>query len=81
MKPTYRRLIVCQSVAVFLAGATGLAQRIWAGGYGRWRTPPKWAALEDFDGSFIYCRGFYTSDRRGGRRLGVGHRLSGSQTA
>ena len=28
------------------------------------RTPPKWATAGDFDGSFIYCRGFYTSVRR-----------------
>jgi hypothetical protein len=26
--------------------------------------PPKWARAEDFDGSFVYCRGFYTSWRR-----------------
>ena len=26
--------------------------------------PPKWATPEDFDGSFIYCRGFYQSVRR-----------------
>ena len=41
--------------------------RIWVGGggYGRFRrTPPKWATPADFDGSFNYCRAFYTSDRR-----------------
>ena len=31
----------------------------WRGGYGRY--PPRWAAAADFDGGFIYCRGFYTS--------------------
>ena len=28
------------------------------------REPPKWAKAADFDGSFIYCRGFYTSAYR-----------------
>jgi hypothetical protein len=39
------------------------AQRIWTGGGGFSRTRPKWATLKNFDGSFNYCRGFYTSDR------------------
>ena len=28
------------------------------------RMAPKWATAADFDGSFLYCRGFYTSVRR-----------------
>ena len=31
----------------------------WRGGYGRY--PPRWPAASDFDGGFIYCRGYYTS--------------------
>jgi len=47
--------------------ATAFGQRIWVGGgfdRGGWRIPSKWASIEDFDGSFNYCRGFFTSDRR-----------------
>src|SRR2546426_2270460 len=60
----------CKGVAVaavlgaVLVGATALAQRIWVGGGRFWRTAPKWAAKANFDGSFNYCRGFYTSNRR-----------------
>ena len=54
--------------AATLAAATAVfAQRIWVGGPGGgfWRGgPPKFGAREDFDGSFNYCRAFYTSDRR-----------------
>jgi hypothetical protein len=57
---------VMTAVAVLAAASAGFAQRIWVGGpgggYGRY--PPKWAKLADFDGSFLYCRGFYTSRYR-----------------
>jgi uncharacterized protein DUF4159 len=44
-----------------LAGAA-FGQRIMVTpGGGFLRVPPKWATADDFDGSFIYCRGFYTS--------------------
>jgi hypothetical protein len=46
-----------------IAGAAA-AQRILVAPGRVLRTPPKWAKREDFDGSFIYCRGFYTSVRR-----------------
>ncbi len=70
-----RRLIVALIVATLVATAASavaqLAQdpnwrpRIWVGGNGRWyRTPPKWAKHENFDGSWTYCRGFYYSNRR-----------------
>ncbi|MBM3773371.1 MAG: DUF4159 domain-containing protein [Acidimicrobiia bacterium] len=53
--------------AVLLAVATvAFAQRIWVGGGGFSRVPPKWATTRDFDGSFLYCRGHYTSVRREG---------------
>ena len=42
--------------------------RIWVGGgggYGRFqRTPPKWATAANYDGSFTYCRAYFTSNRR-----------------
>ncbi|MQA31326.1 MAG: DUF4159 domain-containing protein [Luteitalea sp.] len=63
-----RRLVIFAMCAVFVAAAPiAYAQRIWVGG-GRFggfnRMPPKWASESDFDGSFIYCRGFYTSRYR-----------------
>lgn len=59
-------------LALGTAALAGIGQeqesrpRIWVGGggYGRMsREAPKWAAREDFDGRFNFCRGFYTSDR------------------
>jgi hypothetical protein len=58
-----RRLL---TIAALLVGASTavFAQRIWVGGprggFGRF-APPKLATAADFDGSFIYCRGFYRS--------------------
>ena len=74
-----RRPLTALLVAVTLttAGATFAAYaqgqdpnwrpRIWVGGgggYGRFRrSPPKWGAAANFDGSFNYCRAYYTSNR------------------
>jgi hypothetical protein len=63
-----RRLAIFAICAAVVAAApVAYAQRIWVGG-GRFggfnREPPKWAKAADFDGSFIYCRGFYTSAYR-----------------
>ena len=38
------------------------AQQIWVGG-GR-GFPPRWPKASDFDGSWIYCRGYFTPVRR-----------------
>lgn len=47
---------------VTLAAPIAFAQQIWVGsGWGR--VPPKWANASDFDGSFLFCRGFYTDVR------------------
>jgi len=55
-----RRVVAAALVALGLTAAA-LAQRIMVTpGGGFLRVPPKWATAEDFDGSFIYCRGFYT---------------------
>jgi Domain of unknown function (DUF4159) len=60
-----RRAIVPLLVAAGVAAAAAVvfAQRIWVGGPGGGfnRVPPKWATPADFDGSFVYCRGFYNS--------------------
>jgi Domain of unknown function (DUF4159) len=59
------RILTALAAAVFVTAAvSAYAQRIWVGGGRFWRTPPKWARAENFDGSFNYCRAFYTSDRR-----------------
>jgi hypothetical protein len=67
---TPRRLHIALVAAVITITATlAYAQRIWVGGgggfgFGGRREPPKWAKRANFDGSFNYCRGFYSSDRR-----------------
>lgn len=49
-------------VGALLVATLVHAQQIWIGGGGRGRGfPPRWAQLDDFDGSFLYCRAFYTS--------------------
>jgi hypothetical protein len=59
------RLFAALICAVVLAVASAAyAQRIWVGGGRFYRVPPKWAKTTDFDGSFLYCRGYYTSVRR-----------------
>src|SRR4051812_15188512 len=62
----HHRLTVALIAAVALSAASlAFAQRIWVGGPGGGfnRVPPKWATPADFDGSFVYCRGFYNSVR------------------
>jgi hypothetical protein len=59
-----KRLIAWVLFALVAASATAFAQRIWTGGGRFYREPPKWVKESDFDGSFIYCRGFYTSVSR-----------------
>ena len=71
-RPTRRRLVLALAAACLAAGSAAYAQReeprgrIWVGGgrYGYYRQPPKMAKESDFDGSFIYCRGFYRSRYR-----------------
>src|SRR5258705_3526618 len=71
-----QRIAGAAVLGVVLVAVTASAQRIWVGGGRFWRTPPKWATKANFDGSFNYCRGFYTSNRREAGGSG-GHRLSG----
>ena len=51
-------------VAVIVASSILSAQRIWVGGGGFSREGARFAQSEDFDGSFLYCRGTYQSVRR-----------------
>jgi hypothetical protein len=56
-----QRIMIAAVCAALLAAGSAYAQ-IWVGG-GR-GYPPKWPHRVDFDGSWVYCRGFYTSVRR-----------------
>lgn len=60
-----RRFAAATMLAAIVAIATiASAQRIMVNPGRFARVPPKWAQAEDFDGSFMYCRGFFTSVRR-----------------
>jgi hypothetical protein len=61
---TKRRLLITGGLAALLAfGSLAYAQRIFVGGGGGSRFRPRFATAADFDGSFLYCRGFYRSVR------------------
>jgi hypothetical protein len=64
MRSRARLLAIAVGAAAFLAASAAYAQRIWVGGGGFYRVPPRWAKAHDFDGSFLYCRGFYKSRYR-----------------
>ena len=64
------------TLALALVGACAVlvhAQQIWVGGGEFSNVAPRFAKPDDFDGSFLYCRGFF-GGRFGARRLD--HRLS-----
>jgi hypothetical protein len=54
------RVAACLLLAT-AAASVAFAQRIWTGGGRFYREPPKWVKEADFDGSFLYCRGFYNA--------------------
>ena len=58
-----RRLLVVAGLAILTFGSLAYAQRIFVGGGGGSRFRPRFATEADFDGSFLYCRGFYRSVR------------------
>jgi Domain of unknown function (DUF4159) len=62
--PSPRFAAAALLAAGLAVAAVAAAQRIMVAPGRVIRTPPKWAKTEDFDGSFMYCRGFYTSVRR-----------------
>lgn len=62
-----RRIALSSIIALaFIASLLTVtyAQQIWVGGGRFWRQQPKWAKPENFDGSFNFCRAYYTSNRR-----------------
>jgi hypothetical protein len=56
-----RRVALACVIATIAAGSA-YAQQIWVGGYRNY--PPRWPKASDFDGSWLYCRGYYTPVRR-----------------
>ena len=57
------------TAALVVAGVSAVcAQDIWVGGGRMSRFSARFATAPDFDGSFQYCRAFYTSFGRGGWR-------------
>ena len=70
-RPRLGRIVAGLLAAVLGFTAMAYAQQIWIGG-GRSRRSVRWATPTDFDGSFLYCRGFYTSVWR--ERQGQGWR-------
>ena len=48
-------------VLLMVLAATAASAQIWVGGGGFGRFAPRFPNAEDFDGSFLYCRGYYTS--------------------
>lgn len=54
--------ITATALAAVTVAVSVHAQQIWVGG-GR-GYPPRWPKLTDFDGSWIYCRGYFTPVRR-----------------
>lgn len=64
MRPNLPRLAALTACGLAIGTSLTFAQRIWTGGGGFWRTPPKWATADNFDGSYTFCRAFYTSSRR-----------------
>jgi hypothetical protein len=63
--PAARRLAALAVLAATVMVASIVyAQQIWVGGGGFSNMRPRWAKLEDFDGGFMYCRGYYESTYR-----------------
>jgi hypothetical protein len=65
--------ITAALAVVLVATATWVyAQQIIAGGRGGRFGAPKWAVEQDFDGTWLYCRGFFNANRREGGGSGWG---------
>jgi Domain of unknown function (DUF4159) len=58
------RIALSSFIALAAVTAVVSAQQIWTGGGRFWRSPPKWAKTENFDGAFNFCRAHFSSDRR-----------------
>jgi hypothetical protein len=67
-----RRLLTTVGIALLAFASLAYAQRIFVGGGGGSRFRPRFATRADFDGSFLYCRGFYRSVRGEGGGQGWG---------
>jgi Domain of unknown function (DUF4159) len=57
-----RRVVaIAASAAVLVATSLVFAQQIWVGGYRGYGGGARFAKPHDFDGTFLYCRGYYQS--------------------
>src|SRR5690242_19619309 len=55
-----RRLALATLCAIAMCASFAYAQQIWlGGGYNRYSA--RFATFEDFDGQWLYCRGFFGS--------------------
>jgi hypothetical protein len=62
MSPSRRRAFrTTLAIAAVAVSSLVYTQRIWVGGGGFSREAARFAKPEDFDGSFLYCRGMYQS--------------------
>jgi hypothetical protein len=52
---------VGSALAAIVVLTSLVSAQIWVGGRGGRGMRPKWATPADFDGSFVYCRGYYDS--------------------
>jgi hypothetical protein len=59
-----KRIVLSSFIAIAAVTTALSAQQIWVGGGRFWRTPPKWAKAEHFDGAFNFCRAYFSSNRR-----------------
>jgi len=59
MRPRRFVLVAVLASGLAAAAAVAMGQNIIVGNRGR--TPPRFAVPKDFDGRFVYCRGFYRS--------------------
>ncbi len=59
----YARILLGIIIVIGAGLGVAHAQRIWAGGYGRF-TPPRFPTATTFDGAFHFCRVMFRSDRR-----------------
>jgi hypothetical protein len=67
MRVRHRLTPIALAAALAVAAVTAAyAQRIWVGGPGGYRrgAPPAFGVRADFDGSFNYCRGYFTGVTR-----------------
>jgi hypothetical protein len=72
IRPRLRAWVFGVTILALGAASVAYAQQIWVGGGRFSRMSPRFADRDDFEGTFLYCRGFYNQVR--GEREGQGWR-------